>query len=265
MTLLNPRLWQIALIVSLFSQTLAMAGAPVPGPATDSRLAELSPMPNILSEDKKVLHGGVVKGKASNARLRSAALKPAVKSVTVPADTVLYVKLSETLASNQSRQGESVTATVTDPVYVGPFLVIPQDSTITGTITEVCKTKVKKGPNPYIVVDFYGLQRPGEHSSLPFAGTLIAYKTGLHRKDYVWRLPQKRDKLRANLTSMVEGAAYGLMVNPIFGTPIGAGVGLLKSVAINKVSEKGAIKIKPEEEIPISVGQAFRLPVAGNS
>jgi len=243
-------------MVSLLKSKAAVAVASVFLIASPLGWAEPKPLPGVSS-------GAQVP--QSNQPILKQMEMPAqvetVKAATVPADTVLNVKLSKPLSSARNEQGESVTATLDDPLYVGPFLLAPEGSTITGKITEINKKAVKKGPNPYIIVDFYELQRLNENTKLPFQASLIAYQTGLKRKDYVWRLPDKKSRLRSNLSGMLSGAAYGIMVNPIFGGPVGAGFGLLKSVAINKVAERGTVKIKETEVIPISIQSAFNLPV----
>lgn len=187
--------------------------------------------------------------------------KRAARNIVVPADTIIQVKLSKHLSTKGNRLGESVIATLEDPLYIGPFLVAPEGSIIRGKINDINKKTIKKGPNPYIIVDFYELQHPDNEAPLPFQGTLIAYRTGLARKDYVWRIPTHHSKIRANLNNMLEGAAYGLVVNPIFGAPVGAAVGLLKSLAINKVAARGTIKITPKEVVPISTQESFSLPI----
>lgn len=183
------------------------------------------------------------------------------KKVAVPAETVLNVALAQTISTKDSQLGQMITASVKDPVYVGPHLVVPEGSTLLGKITDINRTAQKKGPNPYIVVDFTQLQRPGEARYLPFSATLIAYKTGLRKGDYVWRLPQKQDKWRARLSSTLEGAVTGLFINPVLGPLIGGGAGALKAVAVDRVAEKGSIKVKAGEVIPIAVHESFQLPV----
>lgn len=183
------------------------------------------------------------------------------RSVLAPAQTVVNISLAAPLNTNSSQIGEPVTATVKEPVYIGPFLAMPEGSELHGIIADLNKTRRENGPNPYIVVEFNSLSLPDSDHSLPFNGELIAYKTGLKRQDYIWRLPQKGDKMKKRLGSMLEGAGYGALINPLFGPVVGAGVGLLKSVAIDKLTEKASVRINAKDIIPISVQQDFELPV----
>lgn len=180
---------------------------------------------------------------------------------TVPAHTVINVRLKEALHSKKNEQGDIVEGIIPEALYIGPHLALPAGSTVTGRITDILAEHRDGGPHPYIVVDFHEIRRPEEMAVIPFQGTLIAYKTGLTKKDYVWRMPQKSDTLRNHLTSVAEGAAYGFMADPVLGPPIGAGAALLKSFLVGKVAERTAVKIKPETEVPVAVQEAFRLPL----
>ena len=188
-------------------------------------------------------------------------LDAGVKTVAIPANTVVNVRLGKPLISKDNKLGDEVTATVQEALYIGPFLTIPTGATLSGKVTDVLKESKKGGPNPYVIVDFYEMKRPNEEAVLPFKGTIIAYKTGLQKHDYVWKMPSKKSRLRDNLTGALGGAMTGLMINPIFGAPIGAGAGFLKSVLVNKVAQKGAVKISEKEEVPVAIQQSFDLPV----
>jgi len=200
---------------------------------------------------------------ASTSRVyRHHALKGSARTVAVPAQTVLDVTLARPLNSKVAKIGDTVTATVKKPVYVGPYLVIPEDTNLLGQIADLNRKAQKKGPNPYIVVNFSSMKRPEDHYVIPIQASLIAYKTGLQKEDYLWRLPEKNDHLKSHVGSAVEGAAVGFFVNPVFGPIIGAGAGLLKSVTVNKIAQHGAVKIKSGQEIPISVQDSFVVPIA---
>jgi hypothetical protein len=195
----------------------------------------------------------------------SASTRPAfkpVRSVIVPADTIVSVTLPETLSTRSTQPGQEVIATIAEPVYVGPYLVVPKQSLIRGIVVDSLRKPVKEGPNPYILVQFDALQKPGENRVLPFRATLLAYKTGLSKHDYVWRLPTRSDKRRERIGSTIEGAVVGTMISPIIGTAVGAGAGLAKSYLVDKVANRSAVKIKPNEELPIAVSEEFFLPVS---
>jgi hypothetical protein len=185
-----------------------------------------------------------------------------VKTVAIPAETVLNLTLNSPVNSTRNKVGDKMLAVIKEPVYVGPYLAIPSGTQLSGQVLEVNKKAQKRGPNPYIIVNFTRLQRPNEGLTYPVQANLIAYRTGLKSTDYLWKLPQKHDRMKEHLGSTLGGAAVGFFINPVFGTAIGAGAGLLKSVTISKVAEHGSIKIKAGQEIPISLEKPVKLPIA---
>lgn len=187
-------------------------------------------------------------------------LQGKIKSIAVPAETVINISLDKSLSSKNSKIGEPVVASVKEPVYIGPYLAIPQNSIISGKITDINRVMRKNGPYPYLIVNFNQLTLMN-HKTMPINASLIAYKTGLQSKDYLWQIPQKKNKVKERLGSAAEGAVVGFFFNPIFGPVVGAGAGVLKSAAIEKVIQKSPITIKANEEIPIAVQEGFKILV----
>jgi hypothetical protein len=184
-----------------------------------------------------------------------------VHTVAVPAETVMQITLTNPLDSKSAQLGDIVRATVKSPVYVGPYLAIQSGSTISGTITDINRTMQKDGPNPYLIVNFNQLNRPSNEKVIPITASLIAYKTGLQKEDYLWKLPQQQGKLKKRLGSAAEGAVVGFFVNPVIGPVIGAGAGVMKSMAIDKIVQHSSIAIKTGEVLSIAVQHSFKVPI----
>jgi hypothetical protein len=62
--------------------------------------------------------------------------RQASKAVTLPAGTVITVRLKEAVGTKISSSGQSFTASVAQPVQVGGQTVIPDGSAATGTVVE---------------------------------------------------------------------------------------------------------------------------------
>lgn len=62
--------------------------------------------------------------------------KAAPEVLTIPAGTVVSVRLGETLSSNQSQAGQGFSATVAKPVVVGGKTVIEQGASARGTVVD---------------------------------------------------------------------------------------------------------------------------------
>ena len=75
-------------------------------------------------------------GTSATSQKRSAAqtANPSSAALTVPAGTVMTVRLGETLSSKSSQEGQGFSATVAQPVQVNGNVVIPSGSTAHGTV-----------------------------------------------------------------------------------------------------------------------------------
>lgn len=58
------------------------------------------------------------------------------KPITLPAGTVITVRLNESVGSKISNSGDSFTATVVEPISVGNTVVIPDNSAASGTVVD---------------------------------------------------------------------------------------------------------------------------------
>jgi len=85
--------------------------------------------------------GGGASGSSSGSS-STASSKPGMldrlmaKPITVPAGTVITVKLGQAVGSKISNSGDSFTATVAEPVSVDGKVIIPEGSEATGTVVD---------------------------------------------------------------------------------------------------------------------------------
>jgi hypothetical protein len=77
--------------------------------------------------------GGAAGSKSAD---KSAASKPAPQTITIPAGTVLTVRLGETLSSKESSAGQGFSATVAQPVVVDGKTVIERGAAARGTVVD---------------------------------------------------------------------------------------------------------------------------------
>ncbi len=188
------------------------------------------------------------------------------QSVLLPADTVVTMRLDTELSARKSQLGQEVHGTVMEPVYLGPYLAVPKNAMLTGQITDINPKLDKLGRNPYLVVLFNQIQEPSDPSVVyPFHAKLIAYKTGLRKHEYVWRLPEKGDRGRAAVKNTVAGAASGFLINPVFGPVIGGGAGLFKSTVVDRFARRGDVRLKQGQVMSIAVDQPVNLPLPGST
>jgi hypothetical protein len=77
--------------------------------------------------------GGAAGSKSAD---KSAASKPAPQTITIPAGTVITVRLGETLSSKESSAGQGFSATVAQPVVVDGKTVIERGAAARGTVVD---------------------------------------------------------------------------------------------------------------------------------
>ncbi|HUZ47667.1 MAG TPA: hypothetical protein VMW54_13600 [Terriglobia bacterium] len=70
---------------------------------------------------------------------------PAAVRVTIPAGTVLKIRLGQALASDQSRPGDEFEATLTQPVSIGGAVAVPEGARIIGKVVDARPAGSLKG------------------------------------------------------------------------------------------------------------------------
>jgi hypothetical protein len=82
--------------------------------------------------------GGAAGGNAAggSASSKPAASKPVKEIITIPAGTVITVRLGETLSSKSSSAGQGFSATVAEPVVVGGKTVIEKGAAARGSVVD---------------------------------------------------------------------------------------------------------------------------------
>jgi hypothetical protein len=82
--------------------------------------------------------GGSAGGSAAggSASSKSAASKPVKETITIPAGTVITVRLGETLSSKSSSAGQGFAATVAEPVVVEGKTVIEKGAAARGSVVD---------------------------------------------------------------------------------------------------------------------------------
>lgn len=105
------------------------------------------------------------------------------RDVTLPAGTVLPIRLDESLASDRSRVEEPVTATVVQNVRVHGVTAVPAGSVVRGTVTEAKQSGRVKGV-AQLAVRFDSIAPKGSDERYRMRTGLLARRAGTtHKKD----------------------------------------------------------------------------------
>jgi outer membrane biosynthesis protein TonB len=133
---------------------------------------------------------------------------PAFRDVTVPAGTTLPIRITQTLDSATTQQGDNFTGTVASDIIIDGLVVIPQGATVSGRVDAVQEAAHFKG-NSLLTVELTRLKRRDESVALSTEPYSVAGKG--------------RGKNTAIKTG--GGAAVGAILGGIFGGGKGAAIG----------------------------------------
>jgi len=180
--------------------------------------------------------------------------------VTVPAGTLLRVRLNETLDTAHLKPGTYFQATAAADVYQGGVLAIPRGAVLTGTVVET-KNGGDLGGSPTLRLNLTNLNLEGR--VYPIATDVWSNKG-----------PNKAGYTAANT---VGGAAIGAIIGGIIGrgagAAIGAGVGGATGLAASAATNGPRLILPTESQVdfhlanpvtvqPVSWQEAQRLATA---
>jgi hypothetical protein len=138
--------------------------------------------------------------------------------VTVPAGTVLPIRLDESLASDRSRVEDPVTATVLRNVTVDGVTAVPEGSVVSGAVTEAKRSGKVKGV-AQLAVRFDSVAPRGGDSRYRVRTGLVARRAPTTRRN---------DALKIGAPTaggLIVGGLLGGKKGALIGGTIGGGAG----------------------------------------
>jgi hypothetical protein len=195
-------------------------------------------------------------------RARVVPKTPSVVYYTVPASSVLRVRMNQTITSETARVGDQFTTTVTLPVYSSGIEVIPAGSEVVGRVTTVNRAS-RKSKAGSIGVHFVALRLPtGITRSMNGDLTDAAEDVHADNEGSVGG----RSATKRNVVFIGGGAATGALIGAIAGggkgAGIGAGVGAGLGVAGALFSKGHEAVVESGTEFGVILNQNLSLPAA---
>ena len=184
-------------------------------------------------------------------RTTTAAPKPTPTPLyTVPVDTVIRVRINESLNSGNARVGDRFSSNVTEPVYANNGTeVMPIGSKIWGHVTQVNRAQKRSPGN--ITVAFDSCQTPNGRS-YPINGSLASLQTDDVNADNEGMVKGTSNKKR-DAVFIGGGTAGGAIIGGIAGGGKGALIGGILGGALGT----GARVIEKEKEAEVKSGTEF--------
>jgi hypothetical protein len=187
---------------------------------------------------------------------------PSVVYYTVPADTVLSVRMNQTIGSETARVGDQFTTTVMVPIYASGIEVIPAGSEVVGRVTTVSRAS-RQSKAGTIGVHFVSLRLPtGITRAMNGDLTNVSENVNADNEGEVGG----QSATKRNVVFVGGGAAAGALIGAIAGggkgAGIGAGVGAGLGVAGALFSKGHEVVVKSGTEFGVILNQSLSLPRA---
>lgn len=192
--------------------------------------------------------GGESAGTAARSSGTSGSGAPAM--ATVASGTSMSLTLDQKLSTDGNQQGDSFTATVSQPVTDGNRVLIPSGATIRGKITALQKAE---GEKPAVLkVDFESIEVRGD--SRPLTATLVSADVETDKE------------MKGEAKKIGGGAAAGGLVGGILGKDakgalIGAAVGSAAGTAITMATREEHAVLPAGTPMTIRLDQAVRVKI----
>jgi hypothetical protein len=187
---------------------------------------------------------------------------PAPRYFTVPANTVVRVRIDTALSSKTARVGDRFSATVTEPVYGGgsDTTVVPVGSKVWGRVSSVTRAGRRTPGN--IAVSFYQVEMPGGARNA-INGSLSSLQADDVNSDNEGTVSGRSNRKR-DAVFIGGGAATGALIGAIAGGGKGAAIGAILGGGLGtgaRVYEKEQdAEVKSGTEFGVILNRAVSLP-----
>jgi hypothetical protein len=189
------------------------------------------------------------------------ARRPAVRYYSVPANTVMRVRLNQALTSKTANVGDRFSATVTEPVYSdsGGTVVVADGAKVWGRVTAV-KRSGRSSPGT-LTVAFTSVVQPNGRSN-PINASLYSDESGADNEGTV----KGKSQGKRNAVFIGGGAAGGALIGAIAGGGKGAAIGALigggLGVGARKYEKEKDADVKSGTEFSIILNRSVSLPAS---
>lgn len=147
--------------------------------------------------------------------------EPEYREVTVPVDTVLPVELETTVASNESRVEDRVSARTRQAIVVDGGTVIPEGSTLTGIVTEARESGKVKG-RAVVAFRFHTLRLAETATTYPIRTSSVRREASSTTKEDAVKVgaPAAGGAILGGIIGGKKGAAIGGVIGGGAGTAV---------------------------------------------
>lgn len=169
------------------------------------------------------------------------------ETATIPAGTVLQVRLSQTLSSENSENGDSFNATLDEPLVVNGFVIAEKGSRIDGRVVDAVRSGRIKGKGRISV-------------RLSALHTSDRQRVDIFTDEFVREAKASR---AGDATKVIGGAAIGAALGAVFGGGTGAAIGAATGAGAGAgsvlITRGGPAELSVETRIPFRLRDEVTL------
>jgi outer membrane usher protein FimD/PapC len=186
------------------------------------------------------------------------------REAILPEGTKLSLQLNDNLSTKKNNDGDTFTATVTDPVYLKDRVVIPKGSIVCGSVTRVLRPGRFKGKAQMNLL-FSSIRLQDSAKTLPIVASLARLdpETNASAQGENTITPgSSAGKDAARIGSpAVTGAVIGAIVGHGHGAAIGAGVGAAVGLASVLAVHGADVEVKRGAAMDIVLDRPLTVPL----
>jgi len=177
---------------------------------------------------------------------------PAFRTVTIPAGTTIPIRITQTLDSASTQQGQTFSGTVATDVMADGLVAIRQGTGVSGRVTAVQEAAHYKG-NSLLSIELVSINRHGDSlavSTQPYS-------------------VQGKGRGKNTIAKVGGGAAVGAILGGIFGGGKGAAIGSAAGAGVgagaNTVTRGEQVQIPSESLVNFSLTNTLSIRVSTSS
>ena len=185
----------------------------------------------------------------------------------LPEGTRITLQLNNTLSTKSNSEGDTFTAVVTMPVYLGDQMVIPKGSVVNGSISRILRPGRFKG-KAIMNLLFQSISIPGR-GQMAILATLVRVdpegNRGIRSEGPIEGESSTGSDVGKVAAPTVAGAGIGALAGGGKGAGIGAGVGAAIGLATVFSSRGKDVEVQRGSALDILLDRALTIPSEGEA
>jgi hypothetical protein len=194
-------------------------------------------------------------------------ISQAAADTVLPEGTRITLQLNNPLSTKSNSEGDTFTAVVTMPVYLGNQMVIPKGSVVNGSISRILRPGRFKG-KALLNLIFQSISIPGR-GQITIVATLVRVDAegneGIRSEGRIEGESSTGNDIGKVVAPGLAGAGIGTLAGGAKGAGIGAGIGAAIGLATVFTSRGKDIEVHRGSTLDILLDRVLTIPSEGEA